>query len=149
MSYHVSIIRTSNPIGTAEVAAAVTLMPAWKFDETRVEATCSIDIDAKQTLTVWLQDGELWTKNPSELAIIEMLKLAQQLNARVRGDEFETYRTATETYNHPDDDELKKAAELEIQSIVRGTKKRQWLLNAIILGFFIALALVAKNCSGA
>lgn len=54
---------------------------------------------------LFLDDGEVWAKNPDETDIEAMIEIAEELGggARVRGDEGETYRSATETYIHPDD----------------------------------------------
>lgn len=51
-------------------------------------------------------DGtELWAKTPSRAGLASMVNVAQALgeDARVRGDEGETYETADRTYAHPDD----------------------------------------------
>jgi hypothetical protein len=50
--------------------------------------------------------GEVCCVNPDKEIIEAMLRLAGALHARVRGEEYETYRSPGETYLHPDDEDL-------------------------------------------
>lgn len=111
MGYHIRILRTASgkavPIGEAEVRQAVTrmagrleIMPGnpefWLYQPALGE----------ESEIVIVEHGELWAKNPSDALLALMIELAGYLNARVRGEELETYRTVDETYIHPDDQEL-------------------------------------------
>lgn len=72
-----------------------------------------------------------------------MLEVAAQLNARVRGDEFETYRLPTETYTHPDDLNDLQYAQACAEKTKKAARHRQVILNVAIIGFFtIAVAIV-------
>lgn len=81
--------------------------------------------DGKEISWLSLQGGELLTKNPSDDELQVMLDIAERLNARVRGDEFETYRTIRETYNHLDDKfEHAQAKAIDKQYLKRFKLKR-------------------------
>lgn len=95
------------PIGEADVRQAVIrmagrleLMPGkpglWLYQPALGDESEIVIVD----------DGELWASNPSEPLLALMIELAGYLDARVRGDELETYRTVDDTYIHPDDREL-------------------------------------------
>lgn len=112
MGYHVTILRTrrgtENPLRADEVRALTT-----SFPNVRIEDSSLIDGDldlvvlhpGAHPLRLVLQHGRLWAKNPSDFEITTMVAIAAHLGARVRGEELETYRSATDTYLDPDDEE--------------------------------------------
>ena len=108
------------------------------------DALVSVD-ESEEAPTLWFSDGELWAKNPSNDTVTSMLRLAAHLGARVRGDELETYRTATESYLHPDDAEAKTESDAEGQALIRRTRLKQWAFNAILLGGFISVIVLLKK----
>ena len=69
-----------------------------------------------------------------------MLALARILNARVRGDEFETYESVEKTYFHSDDLSLRREAEARSKALVSKSTRDQKLIRNGIVGFFFALA---------
>lgn len=71
-----------------------------------------------------------------------MLEIASQLGARVRGDEYETYRSPTETYFDPEDLEEKKKAEKESRALLREEFRLQ---QKIKWGFILAFLLLAAT----
>jgi hypothetical protein len=150
MGYRITILRTvgvdRNPITSSEVELVMASIPGWKFDKDNGQAT--FFIAGQELVTAWLNDGTVWTKNPTDEAITAMLRLAEGLSARVRGDEFETYRTAQEVYVHADDKAEKSVAEANTQRIIRKTKRNQWVLNLSIIAFFVVMSLIVNNCSG-
>ncbi|MCK4706406.1 MAG: hypothetical protein KAT90_13075 [Gammaproteobacteria bacterium] len=87
-------------------------------------------------------NGELWLKNPEPTDLNNMLMLANEMGARVRGDEFETYESVNKTFVHPDDVELISSAQQEFKELKRSAKNRTYLLNAKIFSFFVLLILV-------
>jgi hypothetical protein len=99
-----------------------------------------------KVLLIW-QDGEIWTRNPELETLTEMIVLAHRLQARVRGDEFETYRSPGDTYRHPDDAGAIEAANRETERVIKSTRLRQWKLNASIFGAFLLLALLTAYLS--
>ncbi len=149
MSYHITILRTKGgkrlPITGAEFAAAVGSFPELRFDSA-VE-TAEYFRSGELRATLMLQDGDIWTKVAEPDVIEVMIRLANVLNARVRGDEFETYRTPDDTYAHPDDEEEREEAEDAGAALVREARRRQWILNLCIFGTFAVLAMITAYCS--
>ena len=147
MSYHVAIVRTRNgaraPVSRAEVDALLSARPDLR---SRPTDDGGLEIIRGDTLLVF-EHGEIWTKNPDDVTLALLLELAAPLGARVRGDEFETYRTVNETYVHPDDREQAEAARRESADVVRQTRARQRRLNAILIGIFVLICLIARWAS--
>lgn len=148
MGYHIEILRTSrdgeNQISFEEAARAASAIGGWEVTPGSQEL--SLLVGDQDYLTLWISEGRLWTKNPSDYGLAAMLELAKQLGARVRGDELETYRTVNENYLHPDDAEEKAAAEKEGYELVRRVKRRRLVLHGCIFGTFAVLGLLAKRC---
>jgi len=146
MGYHVTILRTRGeqaiPITLEEAAAIGTSVPGWRYDE---KHHALVSTDSHDSLVLWHSDGELWTKNPEGDAIAKMLVVAGRLGARVRGEEFETYRTPDETYTHPDDAARKSRTEKESRASSRHFRRRQWLFNAILIGAFLLIIFILKR----
>ncbi|AVR96014.1 hypothetical protein C9I28_09930 [Pseudoduganella armeniaca] len=84
---------------------------------------------------LFLQVGELWASNPSLQLLGMMIELARELDARVRNDDFETYRTVFETYVHPDD-----AAQA---ALARAGRRRQVVGAAVPFGVGVLLGVMA------
>ena len=146
MGYHVSILRKEQgglrPITRSEVENISTLDFTVQVVDSNVgECGFLFFVGGQECLWLTLQDGELWTSNPTSQEMELMLDVAKRLNARVRGDEFETYTTLGDTYIHPDDkDEIKKADEL-VRVLERRMRRNQILLHVFIFGFFIIMGL--------
>jgi hypothetical protein len=153
MGYHVTILRTSSattpvPISREEVMTLLASRP----DLTHSEGSAgSIEFGPggapDAPLLVW-QDGEIWTDGPDEPTLELMLELAEIWGARVRGDERETYRTASETYLHPDDRTQHQSDAELVQELLRKRRIRQWGLNVAIFGIFALLFLLVRAFSG-
>lgn len=86
-----------------------------------------------------IHGGELWIKNPEENDIADMIHIANQLEARVRGDEFETYDSVNHSYIHPEDVDLIKKVNAEVKNLKIKTRRNTILLNAGIILFFLIL----------
>lgn len=148
MSYHVTILKTENgdrvPLSQEAVGAAVKSLAGLTIvSETlgSLEVQFLTSTGSKASL-IW-QDGEVWTQNPEPETLSVMMALAERLHARVRGDEFETYRTLDATFTHPDDE----ATIAALNRIVVTSRKRQWKFNAIIFAIFLFLALLIAYLS--
>jgi len=141
MGYHVAIIRTDGSaesiLTEVEITKALDGDPAYSFD--------GVLLSRNGQPFLRFFEGELWLKNPSETELEEMIAIANKLGARVRGDEFETYSSVSESYAHADDRGLEEAARIETKRIKAATRKRQWLLNGSIMGFFVLLVIVFKK----
>lgn len=114
MGYHIAILRTGvkeQKIHPEEIVSVVEGKFGFVIDR---DAAGSIKqgyqkVSGEEVLLFY--DGtELWTKNPSNIALKIMIEIAGALGneARVRGDEGETYRSVSKTYIHPDDADLGK-----------------------------------------
>jgi hypothetical protein len=150
MGYHLTILRTDReaqkPLSRAELERAAASIPGWRLEAEKPQV--SFFVNDREVVTLWLDNGELWTKNATDEAVTAMIQLATALNARVRGDEFETYRAVNDTYVHPDDKRKKATAEAQGNAIVRRTKRNQWILNISIFSFFVILGLIVSKCTG-
>src|SRR6185503_10077857 len=106
MGYHVAILRTAagvpSPILSSELSDATRAVSGWSLTQGETP-TLTYSPNGEEIVSLWHTDGELWAKNPSDEGLSAMIALAEQLEARVRGDELETYRTPTSSYVHPDD----------------------------------------------
>ena len=140
MGYHVAIVRTNgedvSPLSEHEITEAAKESAVLSFDGEFLFKRGDVFLS--------FSNGELWLKNPGESEIEDMVALASKLKARVRGDELETYRSATESYTHPDDARLLASLQLQTKALKAATKRRQWLLNGSVLAFFVLLIVVFK-----
>lgn len=142
MSYHVTILRSSqgkqHPISLNEAVSAAKSIEGWSYAETPPTFEYS---GAEGTCALWYHDGELWTKNPDEWGINAMLVLARRLEARVRGDEWETC-DSDKTYLHPDDIPLRAEAETKSKVLLSRELKQQRFIRNIIIGIFVLLGII-------
>ncbi len=149
MGYHVTILRTDKgkkiPISQNEVEQLISSIDALKSKQDslgRVLITDSTGVDTDLFL-VW-QDGEIWAKGPDEKTIQLMINIAEKLQARVRGDELETYSNSNETYIHEDDkEEFDRILNLR-KRLKSGVLVRKIYNRIAVVAFFIFLALLAK-----
>lgn len=144
MGYHVTILRTSQgtqiPISLEEAVSATSSIDGWMY----FKSPPTFEFQCKGgSCTLWYQDGELWTKNPEEWQLDAMVALAKRLDARVRGDEWETYDATDKTFQHPDDVPLRKEAEARSKALLtRSVHEQRFIRNAIV-GFFVVLGAIA------
>jgi hypothetical protein len=142
MGYHLTILRSSQhgqipiPLDEATVAARAL---GWECDGSQPAFWRHTD---QGTCTLWYQDGELWVKSPELWEIAHLLVLANNLRARVRGDEFETYESTDKTFLHPDDRQLRKEAEVQSKALLSQSMREQKLIRNVIVGFFVTLAVI-------
>ncbi len=144
MSYHVTILRSALgkqvPIPIEQARDVALELGEWTFSESpptfevkRGSASC----------TLRYQDGELWAKTPEPWELEPMLALAAKLGARVRGDEYETYISPEETYNHPDDIALRREDEAMSRKMLRRDPLSPQWVRVYIIGFFGVLGVIA------
>lgn len=118
LGYHVTILRsvsgTEQPIAWSEIEALLTRFPEARL----VYASGASDPTATTVVFTregvehcpWYTDGTLWAKTPDDQTLGIMLDIAEALQARVRGDELESYRRDGTSYFHPDDAAARRAA---------------------------------------
>jgi hypothetical protein len=145
MSYHVTILRTragvAHPLSREEVLAAASARPEVRCDLSSDDGlTVVLKAADPESPVLWFRDGELWTKNPDEETLAFMVSFASELGARVRGDEFETYRTVDETYVHPDDAKL-----LPTGVTPRSKKARFLVLVLTMIVTFVATEFLCRR----
>ncbi|MFM9434745.1 hypothetical protein ACFDR9_001807 [Janthinobacterium sp. CG_23.3] len=148
MGYHVSIVRTKNgqplPISKDEVEAALAGMGGRLAIDRQHTAGVQLFDTAKGdgSELLILQDGELWSSSPGEPFVALMIELAQRLGARVRGEEFETYRSVDEVYDHPDDAALRGPAPRPDAEVKRSAAWGEWRGRLIAVGIWMLIGLV-------
>lgn len=143
MGYHVTILRTNQetqiPISLEEAVSATCSIDGWRYSK----SPPTFEFQGNEgSCTLWYQDGELWTKNPEEWQLDVMIALAKRLNARVRGDEGETYDSTDKTFQHPDDIALGKEAEARSKALLARSMREQRFIRNAIVGFFVVLAVI-------
>jgi hypothetical protein len=143
MGYHLTIVRSARgrklPISFDEARAAALALGGWQCDDDPQQLTFTTEAGA---VTLWHERGTLWTSSPEEGAWPPMLDLAQRLGARLRGDEFETYRSRDETYTHPDDVLLRRQADAAGEDVLAQSRRQNDRMRYAVMGFFVLLALV-------
>ena len=114
MGYHVRILRTLSgkamPIHRTEIERALASMGgrlAFLPGSENHIVMPALD-DARECIVC--EADELWARNPDERLLEAMIELARLLGARVRNDDFETFRSLDECYLHPDDRDEREAA---------------------------------------
>lgn len=140
MSYLVSIVRTdchgSVPITLEEVIAATRTIAGWRHVE---DDTSFHRQHGEDFFVLWHKDDELWAKTPDAWELDSMIELAGVLDARVRGDEFETHETSEPSYAHPDDINPGRDAERKSGNLLAQELRQQRLIRRGVIGFFVAL----------
>lgn len=146
MGYHVTILRTKagrpDPISPDEVVRALASMGGRLAVDPDVPQAMQLVEPAKGELSelLFMDDGELWAKSPSDGFVALMIELADLLGARVRGDEFETYRAYDDVYVHPDDAEVARAG-LGKGDDRRGMSGRgEWIARCKVMGIWALVA---------
>src|SRR5690606_9060989 len=69
------------------------------------------------------EKGELYTTQPEADIVAGMMNLAGRIGGRVRGQNFETYKTPYESFEHPDDRRLIEQARADFRRLRR---KQAW-----------------------
>ncbi|KQZ32572.1 hypothetical protein [Duganella sp. Root1480D1] len=127
------------PISLDEALAAARNLQGWRVTD---EAELAFS-DGRRSFSLWHDNGALWTRLDDPWVIEHMLEMARELDARVRGDAFETYVTADQTYAHPDDERLEQLARADsAQLLARHMAEQRRIRNAVI-GFFVLLGAIA------
>lgn len=148
MSYHATVLRKQGKISPEEVGRALASMPNLMISTSKDNGFEVSPIDSsKLKFTLFITDGEAWVANPDRDAIGVLIDLADKLGGRVRGDEFETYRTPDETYRHPDDAAAVEAADGLSKTMWRRSRRRSFLFNLLIIIAFVLLGLLVNYIS--
>lgn len=114
MGYHVAVVRTldgrKSPIQAEELQRFVEVHPDFRILRRASGKGAPLLVLAHHGLGSSIselqfdeQEGELWAKDPLPADIDVMLMTARALGGRVVGEDFQTFRTATDTYLHADD----------------------------------------------
>ncbi len=90
------------------------------------------------------EECSLYTTHPETDILAAMIDLAQAVNGRVRGQNFETYKTPYESYVHPDDQELIKQVKKSSAKIHRRARWRG-LRQTLTIPVLIVLSVIGLN----
>ena len=149
MGYHVRILRRLDgkkaPITSSEIESLTSASANLRIEPSQSPAEeLNLVISKNGDDISWLplQQGELWTKNPDRDVLEAMIGIAKLLDARARGDEFETYRSVTDTYFDPADIEERKKAELESARLLRPFMREQSMIRIFVILFFVILGII-------
>lgn len=147
MGYHVTILRTADgaqePITRSELLGAVARHPELQVREADATLEITAAPPAEDNFLLIWQDGEIWTKNPSDDLLVLMLRLADDLGARVRGDELETYRAPDETYVHSDDRAAVEQNAAAARRVAVRARRGRWVRVALVAAVFIGIVVRA------
>ncbi len=149
MGYHLTVLKTEQgkpvPVSRNQVEGLIESRNdlAFKPDDAGCLLITKPAFGDASPLLVW-QNGEIWTDNADRNTLDLLLGIAEKLNARVRGDELETYATCDETYIHQDDkaqyDRITRSRKhLKIKHICQ-----KIVLRIAVVAFFIFLILTGK-----
>lgn len=144
MGYHLTVLRTEGfrtlPIPRSEFVAEARRMPELilSVDETSAGYIRAGELRA----TIFWTEGVLWTKVPDEDVVTVLISLAERLQARVRGDDLETYRSAHETYVHPDD--AQHIAQRDAQVARIRFRERVWSVTRVIVLVAVVVAVILR-----
>ena len=152
MGYHVTILRTDQgkliPISYSEEVVSVTssidgwryveFPPTFEFRSKVIHARCGTKTE---------KSGQ---KKPGGMATWCDGPLTKRLNARVRGDELETYSTESETYQHPDDkseidSQTEESRKYKKRAKIRSILFRAYQLVTLSVLFYFAMKWLSKN----
>lgn len=153
MGYHVTILRTKagqpDPITRDEVVRALAPMGGrLAVDHDQPGAMQLVEPSkGDQSELLFMDDGELWAKTPSDAFVALMIELADRLGARVRGDEFETYRALDDVYVHADDAEAVRADQAMVADRRRTAGRDEWLARFKVMGIAMILGGTFAACS--
>ncbi|MCO6411610.1 MAG: hypothetical protein J5I92_02595 [Thiogranum sp.] len=138
MSYLVTILRTiegrPDALTEREIRSAVAKRPELSFEDNEVLRNGKCFLVFK--------NGELLRKNPDVVDLNDMIALANEMGARVRGDEFETYRSADDAAIHHDDMPLVLRVRRDREKRKNRRSKPDYVRSGKVLGFLVLLMLV-------
>lgn len=127
MSYRISIISRDSqvPLEFENVRAIAANYNELEFSQIdQVSCLVMKRIGGLEATLFWDdQNGELYTTHPETDIVAGMIDLADQIGGRVRGQNFESYKTPFETFEHPDDQLLIERAREEFK---RSRKIQAW-----------------------
>lgn len=146
MGYHLTIVRTNgekaDSISQEEVLSVIEADNSFSYEDCGEYLNLKKEDELGNEYYFVCQNGSILVKNPTRNHIVAMISLANKLNGRVRGDEFETYVTPEETIIHHDDEQLIKEINIVTSTTIKHRKKRKYLVNGILFLFVFSMALL-------
>lgn len=147
MPYHVTILRTQGdqalPIFSGEVIEAVGRMGGRLAVMPGNPALWLVRPELGQDSEIVVcGDGQCWAADPSEALLALMIELAGYLGARVRGDEYETYRSPSEVHIHPDDGAVRDEYYAPPAAIARPPRARGLRLAGVAAAIVVLSSVV-------
>ncbi len=146
MGYHVTIRRGgdtgSDAIPLEEFRAACERLGAREFADGG--GTARFDKRSTGLLSVFWQDGEVWTSNPDEEAMKTLYGLSSELKGRLVGDELETYREDGTSFVSLEDQEEHDQWKRESDKTEK--KRKIWSVIRTSLLFVVITLLFLNKC---
>ncbi len=146
--YHLSIVRTKSEGEEIPIERDEVLDLVKKLDALEVYKSSDDDLDliyklpGDRVIYLFWAPGDLWIEDTEEdeqvtrETVEKLVQLARHFNARVRGEELETYRSFDDTYVHPHDAKL---IEFYKNAYPRW---KNWLWQAAPFLFFVMVGLI-------
>lgn len=149
MGYHVELVRNGrHKVAWEELAVAAASRAGWGVDHAKRQIEIVIHGEPRGVL-IWEVDAP-WLKSPDDDALVALIDLAADLDARVRGDELESYRSPEDWYIHPDDTAAHAAATYASQDFLARRKRNKLLWDGFrfLVLAFLAILLVHRILNG-
>ncbi|BFM17607.1 hypothetical protein R50073_37900 [Maricurvus nonylphenolicus] len=140
MGYHVNLIRSStNSVFTdKELEEAFKSLAGYAFRISGNLVSVLNEISGNK-FSVSYYDGRVWAVNPTQETLEFLVRLADSLNARVRGDNLETYNADGTSFYHYEDSKIIK----EVDGVEKHSKfkvyVRKYLLNFILFTLLLLI----------
>lgn len=148
MGYHIVLLRSPPKAITWKQLASAARKLGWEADDATREVRLN---DGDRLVARVMQDneGEPWCKLTGDEELGHVIRLADALGARARGDEFESYRSVDDWYVHPDDQAEMDAAKRLTRSMTARTWRRNlWNGFRLVVLMFLVVFFIFKVMKG-
>jgi hypothetical protein len=148
MGYHIVLLRSPAKAITWKQLSTAARKLGWEADDATREVRLT-DGDRLAARVIQGDDGEPWCKLMDDAELGHVIRLADALGARARGDEFESYRSVDDWYVHPDDEAERSAARSMYRNTgARRVWRRLWDTFRVAVLVCLAVFLVIRLTKG-
>ncbi len=140
MGYHLELAASPpRPILWGELSDAGRAL-GWTAHDREQEVR--LERDGSLIARVVLSEGEAWIKTPDDAALAAFIDLAALMGLRARGDEWESYRSLTDWYVHPNDEPMRARAAASAATALqrRALRRKLWDWFRIVTLVLIAVS---------
>lgn len=148
MGYHVELVRNGRlKVAWEELAVVAASRAGWGVDHIKRQIEI-VNHGEPRGLLIWDVEAP-WLKSPDDV-LVALIDLAANLDARVRGDELESCRSAEDGYIDPDDTAAHAAATYASQDFLARHKRNKLLWDGFrfLVLAFLAILLVHRILNG-